>query len=397
MRRSMCLCLVLGVAVFWMIGSLAGAQDSDPPIVEPAVEPAAEATPEPTDQAPEPAVAGEITPPAEPAPALKPAKMFVRLPEICQTPDGMALDASGNILLTCPNYGDKTHPAVIMKIDPQDNCRLYLLVPTHPKTGTACPMGIDVAPGGDIYITDNQEWPGANEGGPYGQILRLKMEDGKPRAWEVTAWNMEHPNGVKVHDGHIYVTHSMITKDPEDGKLISGVYRFKVGEKHIKVENTLDDPNLIATFKTLNPDCQYGADGLVFDSKDNLYVGNFGDATLHKITFDEEGKVTSNEIVAQDTNLMKSIDGIAIDADDNIYVADFSNNSICVVTPEGKVSVLAHNEDCDGADGRLDQPGEPLIRGGQVIVSNFDMVTGPDKLNSGHDEVQHLSVIELGE
>ena len=94
---------------------------------------------------------------------------------------------------------------------------------------------------------------------------------------------------------------------------------------------------------------------------------------------------------------MKSIDGICVDGSDNIYIADFSNNSICVVSPRGDVRVLAHSPDCDGPRGGLDQPGEPLVRGNELIVSNFDMVTGPDKLNSGHDKPYTMSVIHLSD
>ena len=162
--------------------------------------------------------------------------------------------------------------------------------------------------------------------------------------------------------------------------------------KPVKVNNTLDDENLLVTIKTLNKDCQYGADGLAFDSKGNLYVANFGDATIHKITFDKDGNVEKQERFAKD-ECMKSIDGICIDKDDNIYAADFSANAICLITPEGKVSVLAKSPDCDGSKGGLDQPGEPIVRGEELIIANFDMVTGDDKLNSEHDDVQNLSVI----
>ena len=110
---------------------------------------------------------------------------------------------------------------------------------------------------------------------------------------------------------------------------------------------------------------------------------------------DEAGNVASNEIFNEPVEHMKSIDGIAIDADDNIYAADFSNNAVCVISPDAKVRVLAKSPDCDGSQGGLDQPGEPIVRGNELIVSNFDMVTGPDKLNSGHDSPQTLSVIPL--
>ncbi len=317
-------------------------------------------------------------------------QLLAKLPEICPTPDGMALDADGNIILTCPNYFDQTHPAVLMKIDPQNQVRLLCRVPIHPETGVACPMGIAFSPDGDLYIADNQGWVKSNN---KGRILRLKMKDGLPVASSVVAYGMTHPNGIRVHKGHLYVTQSVMPR--EDGEpFMSAVYRFKLDDEDVKVDNTLEDENLLAKFETKNPDVQYGVDGLAFDSKGNLFVGNFGDATVHKITFDADGNVATNERWAQD-DIMKSIDGICVDENDNVYVADFSNNAICVVSPDGKVRQLAKSPDCDGSKGGLDQPGEPLVRGKELIVTNFDMVTGPDKLNSGHDDPQTLSVIEL--
>ncbi|NQU22240.1 MAG: SMP-30/gluconolactonase/LRE family protein [Candidatus Nealsonbacteria bacterium] len=325
----------------------------------------------------------KFTPTAEP-------KLLVALPEICPTPDGLAMDAAGNIIIACPNYADQSHPAVLMKLDRDNKVRLFATVPVHRETGVACPMGIDFGPDGELYIADNQGWVKAND---KGRVLRMEIRDGRPGRTTVVAEGLSHPNGVRVHKGHIYVTHSMLPT--EEGKpLISGVYRFKLDDRNVKVDNDVDDENLLTTFKTLNMDCQYGADGLAFDAAGNLYVGNFGDATVHKITFDARGNVASNVRWAKD-ECMKSIDGIGFDKAGNLYVADFSANAICVVSPEGKVRVLAKSPDCDGSKGGLDQPGEPLARGKQLIVANFDMVTGPDKLNSGHDAPHTISVIQL--
>ena len=327
-------------------------------------------------------------------PPLATPQLFQILPEICPTPDGLAMDANGNVFLSCPNYFDKTHPAVLMKIDPKNRLRLFCVVPIHPKTGVACPMGIDFAPNGDLYIADNQDW-GKSESKEQGRILRLIIKDGQPVAAKVVAYGMNHPNGVRVHDGHVYVTQSLMPKAGEK-PIISGLYRFELDAAPVRViNNPKEDSNLLTTFKTLNLDVQYGVDGLVFDSKGNLYLGNFGDATIHKITFDSEGNVATNTRWAKDEAVMKSIDGLGIGKDDTIYVADFSNNAICVVSPEGKVSLLAKSPDCDGSKGGLDQPGEPLVRGNELIIVNFDMVTGGGKVNTKHDLPQTLSVIKL--
>jgi len=321
---------------------------------------------------------------------LKAPRLFVRLPEICPTPDGMALDASGNLFLACPNYADQTHPAVLMKIDAENRVRLWCRMPIHPGTGVACPMGIALGPEGHLYVCDNQGWVKPNN---KGRVLKLVVRSGLPVRSEIVAYGMSHPNGIRIHQGHIYVTQSLLIKKGDE-PLVSGVYRFRLDQRNVKVGNTLDDENLLVTLKTLNPDCQYGADGLVFDSQGNLYVGNFGDGTIHKITFDAAGNVASNTIFAKD-KCMKSVDGLCVDGQDNLYVADFSNNAICLVSPDGKVSVLAKSPDCDGSDGGLDQPGEPVVRGSELVVSNFDMVTGPDKVNSRHDSPYTLSVISL--
>jgi sugar lactone lactonase YvrE len=219
---------------------------------------------------------------------------------------------------------------------------------------------------------------------------------------------------VRVRGDYIYVTESLMSKVKDStGLLVSAVYRFGLNDKNIAVTNTLADPNILTTFHTQNKFCQYGADGIVFDSKGNLYVGNFGDGAIHKITFDASGKVNSNTIFAK-TDLdykldpkmqgflakatkakMRTTDGICVDAEDNIYVADFSNNAIAKVTPAGEISVVAQNGDTDGRKGELNQPGEPIVWNGKIIVSNFDVVTGPDKVDTKHDSPTTMSSLNL--
>lgn len=321
------------------------------------------------------------------------SSLLMTLPDSCPTPDGMAMDRWGNIILACPNYGDMTKPAVFMKIDKQNRVSLYAECPILAKTGRACPMGIDFGPDGGLYVCDNQGWPGTPEGENEGRILKLTIANGLVLKTEIVAYGMSHPNGIKVHEGQLYVTQSLLPKI-ESKQLVSAVYRFNVTDRNIKVNNDASDPTLLIQFKTFNMDCQYGLDGLSFDSQGNLFVGNFGDGTLHKITFEADGNVASCDVFAKSRH-MRTTDGICMDADDNIYVADFSENAVCKVTPKGKVIVLARSADCDGSMGGLDQPGEPIVRGNELVVSCFDMVTGPDKVNTAHDKPYTLAVISL--
>jgi hypothetical protein len=94
---------------------------------------------------------------------------------------------------------------------------------------------------------------------------------------------------------------------------------------------------------------------------------------------------------------MRTTDGICIDRHDNIYVADFSNNAVCKVDRRGQITVLAQSPDCDGSDGGLDQPGEPILWDGKLVVTCFDMVTGADKVNTKHDRPYTIAYLDLPE
>jgi sugar lactone lactonase YvrE len=332
---------------------------------------------------------------------MKTSRLFAKLPDYVSTPDGMAVDGEGNLVLACPNYANPSQPGCILRIDRSRRITKWVDVPVEAETGHAFPMGIAFGPDGDLYVCDNQGWADGSApqcpGYPFkGRILRLRIRDSRVVKTTVVAHGMEHPNGMRIHRDSIYVTHSMLSrvKDPS-GLVTSCVYRFGLDDEGIAVTNTLADPNILTTFLTHNRNIQYGADGIEFDKAGNLYVGNFGDGAVHRITFRDDGSVKSNQVWAKDPAELKSTDGMIIDGEGNIYIADFCANAVAKAAPNGTVTRIAQSPDSDGLAGQLDQPGEPIIWQGKLVVACFDLVVSPEMVNTGHEVPATLAEIDL--
>lgn len=322
-------------------------------------------------------------------------ELFALLPDYITTPDGMAIDSDGNLVLACPNYAGGAHGCVV-KFDKEKNVRKWFDVPVLEETGIAAPMGIAFGPDGDLYICDNQGWSGKENLMFKGRILRVRMNGDKIEKTTTVAYGMEHPNGMRIKDGYVYVTQSCLSKvKHESGKLVSCVYRFALDDENIEITNTLDDKNILTTFITYNPNCQYGVDGIVFDKNGDLLVGNFGDGAVYRIKFNEDMSVKENKVWAENPEELKSTDGMIIDDDGNLYIADFNANAVVKVTPDAKVERIAQSPDCNGFDGGLDQPGEPIIWNGKLILSCFDLVTDETKVNTAHELPATMSQLTL--
>jgi len=326
---------------------------------------------------------------------LQTSKLFALLPDYVSTPDGMAIDSDGDLILACPNFADPNQPGCLLKIDKNRNIKKWVDVPISEDTGMARPMGIAFGPDWDIYICDNQPWSGAPELQFKGRILRLRIKDDIIVNTTVVAKGMEHPNGIRIRGNYIYVTQSMLSKIKDlSGLLVSCVYKFGLNDENIQVTNTLEDKNILTTFITQNKDCQYGADGIEFDKRGNLYIGNFGDGAVHRIVFNDDGTIKENAVWAKNSTQLQSTDGMIMDDNGNLFIADFSANAVAKVTTDGKVVRIAQSPDTDGFNGELDQPGEPIIWRGRLVLSCFDLVTGLDKVNTQHEVPATLSELD---
>jgi len=328
---------------------------------------------------------------------MRQSKLFCALPGYISTPDSMAIDRHGNLVLSCPNYAEEKSSGCVVRISKDGKVTKWFDVPVHPETGIARNMGIAFDDDWNVYLCDNQGWSGRSDLLYKGRLLKITVDDsGVISKTVVVAKNMEHPNGIRIKDGCMYVTNSyMHPVNRPDGKLTSGVYRFALDEKNVDIKNDLTDKNLLTTFVTENPDCQYGVDGIVFDSKGDLYIGNFGDGEVFRLTFTADGKLKSQTSFAKDPALLRSTDGMIFDGEGNLYIADFSANAIARVDLDGRVERIAQSPDCTGNNDGLDQPGEPIVWNGRIIASCFDLVTGPDKVNTGHEMPATLVEIPL--
>ena len=360
--------------------------------------------PKPDEPTPDEPTPDEAKP--EDTSALKKAELLVELPWEYNTPDGMCLLPNGEIIVAVPNVNSylaqedqskQEVPPVLIKINKDGKVEKWYTPPNHPVTGKAFPFGICIDPEGkNFYIADLQWFADMKNPGNNSRVLRIPLDDKFNPAGDpvVVIDGLVVANAVVVRDGNLYVSDTLMV--PGSDPLISGIFRMKLSEEGLKLTQPIEkDPHMIASIESKNLKVGFGADGLTFDSEGNLYCGNFADGLLHKIEFDDDGKVKSTTVFAKDEKML-CCDGIFYDkATDKIYVADSLANAVQIVDPkDGSVTTLAQDEENDGSGGRLDQPCEVLVRGKEVIVSNMDFPL-PGGVNTKFDAPYTISVIKL--
>lgn len=382
--RSKYVALAAGVAAAVLIAALASPVQAAKPKAKPKPTPAPTAPAAPVDKAPNPKL------------PLKPEALVV-LPDYCNTTDGMALNPDGSFILSVPNFNDETQPPLLMKIGADNKATPFYKFPTpYPGLDAGLdrirPMGIARSTVGDLYLADMQYMKNPNG---KSRLWKLMVRKGEVMKMTLVADGFNVANGVVVHGNWIFITESVL----EEGShpLTSAVLRFRIGEEGVHLKSPLkDDPHVIATFSSKKDQWRFGADGIAFDSKNNLFVGLFGEGQIWKCTFDGNGKVNSNKLFAESADKLVNCDGMSCDLrNDKLFVADSAANAIRVISPDGKIDTVASNADVtDKTTGLLDQPCEALVRGNTIVASNMDWPF-PGMVNSKHQQPAVLSVIRL--
>lgn len=309
-------------------------------------------------------------------------------PEEFNTPDGLALAPDNSMLLSVNNAGNPAYPAQILRLTDQGYA-IFATPPVNPETGKAAPFDIAYGPDGNVYYCDNQ----FNNNPNYkSRLMRIRVVNGKADGIDAVVTGFRLSNGLVWKGNTLYVTDSQW--DTPDRPNDSAVFKFTLDELNtgsVALQPGFSDPHILATLTTntaLTGD-DLGVDGIDYDSQGNLFTGVFGDGTLYKLTLNADGSLASKTAFAQ----LPCIDGLVINrATNTIYLCDAKNNAIRVVSPAGEQRVLSQNGDTDGADGRLDEPAEVLLRNSKLYISNYD-VPQLGTINSKSDAPHTISVL----
>jgi sugar lactone lactonase YvrE len=292
-------------------------------------------------------------------------------------PSGLALDAAGNI------YVAERRNSTIRKITPGGVVTTLagLAVVSGSADGTGSdarfksPGGVAVDSSGNVYVADSENCT-IRKITPAGMVTTLAGSAGTSGSADGsgTAARFQVPEFLTVDNaGNVYVADSQnctIRKITPAGMVttlagLPGSY------------GSADGTGAAARFD--------GPQGLAVDAAGNVYVADLWNFTIRKVTPD--GVVTT---LAGQAGTSGSADGtggaarfgapwggVAVDATGNLYVADYGNDTIRKITPDGVVTTLAGQAGATGsADGtggteRFDGPvGVALDASGNLYVAD---------------------------
>ncbi|HNX33236.1 MAG TPA: SMP-30/gluconolactonase/LRE family protein [Kiritimatiellia bacterium] len=342
--------------------------------------------------------------------------LFKQFGDLLNTPDGLAMDSSGNVYLSAVNGIDGTYPGHIWRMD-KDTGKWSVFAPCkpHPKTHAAYPMGLAFDPGGNLYYADAQYFADPDY---QSRIMRIVIKGGEPQRIETVAEHIKLPNALRWRDGALYFTESFFNVP---GSYQSGIYRIPSADLNAErpvrlmdkaqaahdpycvgiVETVLRDrgaangkPGVKPTDPTLHI-YTAGCDGLDFDREGNLYTGSFGDGRFWVLKPAGNGRFGAPELLSA---AVTCCDGICFDPYRNriILTASEQNALYAWDITHKSMTVLWANGETDGADGLLDQPCEAMMLDrSRMLVVNID-APSPFMVNTKPDAAHTLSVIGLG-
>ena len=274
------------------------------------------------------------------------ATQFATLPAGTAHPEGITVDARGNFYVANFDVSGNTTtgPGTIVAFDRNGRWLRTLQI----TQGTSLLLGIGFNPvTHDLLVADLGKK----------QVLKVNPQTGASSVFASIPGGGAGPNGLAFDAaGNVYISDSFqatIWRTPPSG----GVPVAWV-----------TDMELLGT--TGAP--PFGANGMAFNRDASaLFVANTGNDTLVRIPLPNgpSGTPGAPEVFV---NSINGADGLVIDAADNLWVAANQADEIVVVDPSGRV--IAKLGDFDGID-RHGAPVGLLFPASLVMVNNFIYVT----------------------
>jgi uncharacterized protein YjiK len=250
------------------------------------------------------------------------------------------------------------------------------------------PQGVAVDSTGNIYVADTDNHT-LRKVSPAGAVTTLAGKAGSPGWTDGTGTNalFNWPWGVAVDSaGNIYVADA----GNDTIRKVSPAGMVTTFAGFAGIQGSLDGPVSQAFFNDPH--------GLAVDKSDNIYVADYGNGTVRKVTPD--GMVTTVAGMAGDfgstdgppgvarfgvcstyygTTYCQGPEGVAVDVAGNLYVTDEGNNTIRKIATNGVVSTLAGlsgnagSADATGAAARFNRPeGIAVDIAGNLFVADSD-------------------------
>ena len=261
-------------------------------------------------------------------------------------PRGVAVDAAGNVFVAdCSNHRIRKITSEGMATTFAGSGTMGFADGVGAAASFNCPTGVAVDAAGNVYVADAGN-----------QRIRKITADGSVKTFAgsgtkgsadgvAAAASFNGPSGLAVDAvGNVYVAdgdNNRIRKITADGNVSTFAGSGEDG--------SADGVGPTASF--------HSPLDVAVDAAGNVYVSDFGDHIIRKITAD--GTVStlagSGEYGCADgVGAAASFDspsGVAVDAAGNVYVADFCNHRIRKITADGTVSTLAGGDEAGFADG----------------------------------------------
>jgi hypothetical protein len=331
-------------------------------------------------------------------------RLFKQFGEVVNLPDGLTQDKEGNIFMSAPNLVNKDYAGVVMKRCVKNGkWSVFCAGQISPKTGRGCPMGIEMGPDGNLYYCDNQYFLSKDYAS---RVMKVVIDPVTKEAVSIVpvVENVKLANAIRFHGNEMFITDTFFDLPGEEG--IGGVYRIKMSDfanspvKLLEKSKYKDDPYFIAETRTKPLEGRggdnSGADGLCITESGDIFFGTFGSGRFYTAKRNADGSYATPELLMDDPAKFPCCDGICYDpAKKRVIMTDSASNAIHVWDVAGrKFGTLWRNCDNDGSTGLLDQPCEPMIWQGKLLIVNFDMPF-PGLKNSKHDKFHTVSIMDL--